>query len=161
MTNGISIKSYSEDGKLSYPLPIDYLSDSKTPIPEGTNTGADSDIITPIISIKDDIFKDLPTEIKNNDKVQPFLKALSLEYTIHKNPEFTYLPLMVGENNEDSIILDWIYETISISFYFMRDRNLYSVTRYDPKKNAYSQTIEQMQQKQYKEVAEKVLVQII
>lgn len=162
MINSDNNITYNEDdilGMLAFPN--DYISNSpKNPTLNGTDTGADTGFVMPSFSIKDDIFQELPEEVKSNNRVLPFLKALGQEYIIHKDTGFSFLPLMVGENNDDGVILDWIYETVSISFYFLKDKMMYSITRYDPTKKAFSQEVEPMQQDGYKKVAEKVMAEI-
>lgn len=138
-----------------YTNSIDYLRQGST-----TETGGDLETIIPLLNQKGSIFSDLSEDIIRNKKIRPFLNELNKAFLLHKNPNYTYLPISVGEHNDDEIILDWIYEAVRISFYFLKDKDVYSVTRYDLQKNSYSQTIEELEEKRYKEIAEKVIREV-
>lgn len=125
-----------------------------------TETGSISVLFSSVINLNDGIFSQLPREVVEDSKVQPFLMALHDAYEKQRNPNYTYLPLEVAEHGKDGIILDWIYETVRISFFFMNDKNLYSVSRYDAQHNSYSQKIEDMAKERYKEIASQVLSEI-
>lgn len=127
---------------------------------ESTGTGNLSDTIKPSLNFNDSIFSELPSDVVNDNRVQPFLIALYDAYIKQRLSDYTYLPLIVGEHDEESVILDWIYETVRISFYFMKEKNVYSVTRYDVKKNSYSQKIEDMPKGRYQEIATQIIQEI-
>lgn len=139
-------------------LDYDYLSGINTESPHlSTETGEPSDSITPSLNLSDGIFSELPPDVLHNERVQPFLIVLYYTYLSQKNLDYTYLPLTVGDKDEDSIVLDWIYETVRFSFFFMKDKDVYSITRYDSQKNSFSQKIEDMPSKRYKEIASQVI----
>lgn len=141
--------------KNGYTNSIDYLHQGST-----TETGGELETVIPLLNQKGSIFSDLSEDIIGNVKIRPFLNELNKAFLLYKNPNYTYLPISVGEHNDDEIILDWIYETVRISFYFLKDKDVYSVTRYDLQKNSYSQTIEELEEKRYKEIAEKVIREV-
>lgn len=140
-------------------LNYEYLSQGDYRV-SSTETGSISVLVSPVINLNDGIFSQLPKEVVDNSKVQPFLIALYDAFENKRNPNYTYLPLEVAEYGEDGIILDWVYETVRISFFFMNDKNLYSVSRYDAQHNSYSQKIEEMAKERYKEIASQVLGEI-
>ncbi len=139
-------------------LNYNYLGRINNEIPNlSTDTGEPFDSITPALNLSDGIFSELPDDVLNNERVQPFLIALYYAFLNHKNYDYTYLPITVGEQNGDFIVLDWVYETVRISFFFMKDKDVYSVTRYDAQKKSLSQKIEDMPSKRYQEIASQVI----
>lgn len=142
-------------------LNYDYLSHADSmshQVP--TETGDSLEAIKPSFNSNDVIFSELPSSVINDVRVLPFLIVLYDEFLKNRILDYTYLPLLVGEHNDNSIILDWIYETIRISFYFMKDKDVYSVTRYDVKKNSFTQKIEDLPSGRYKEIASQVIHEI-
>lgn len=126
-----------------------------------TDTGSLSVIVSPIINTNESLLSQLPREVLENSKVQPFLIVLYNEYIKQKTPSYTYLPIEVAEIGEDGIILDWVFETVRFSFFFMKDKNLYSITRYDAQRNSYSQKIEEITTERYQEIASQILSEIV
>lgn len=122
-----------------------------------TETGDSSEIIIQPLDLCDSIFSELPNDVLNNQRVQPFLIALYYAFLSQQKSDYTYLPLTLGEKEEDSIVLDWIYETVRFSFFFMKDKDVYSITRYDSQKNSLSQKIEDLSANRYKEIASQVI----
>lgn len=125
-----------------------------------TETGRVSGLVSPVLNTNDSILSQLPTDVMENSKVKPFLIVLYNEYIKQKNPYYTYLPLEVAEIGEEGIILDWVFETVRISFFFMKDKNMYSITRYDAQRNSYFQKIEEITSERYQEIASQILGEI-
>lgn len=138
-------------------LNYEYLGSNDYP---ASDTGIVSDLIAPALNFNDSIFSELPSNIINNLRVQPFLVALYDAYQSLKKPSFTYLPIILGECEDDNIILDWVYETVRIALYFMKDKELYSVIKYDKKNESYSQKIEEIRAERYKEIASQLIREI-
>lgn len=140
-------------------LKYEYLNQNESRA-TSTDTGSASGLVSPILNTNDSILSQLPREVLENSKVLPFLIVLYYEYIKQKNPFYTYLPIEVAETGEDGIILDWVFETVRISFFFMKDKDMYSITRYDAQRNSYSQKIEEITQARYQEIASQILGEI-
>lgn len=126
-----------------------------------TETGRAEISIFPVMSNNDVIFSELPEEIKQNVFINPFLRELFNVYSTNKKEEYTYLPLLVGHKDDENIVLDWIYETVRISFFFTKERDAYSITKYDPQSKSYYQKVETLSKDKYKDIATEVIQAIV
>ena len=122
-----------------------------------TETGRIESSVVPIMSNNDVIFSELPDEIIQHAAINPFLTELFYIYSTNKKEEYTYLPLLIGQNDDENIVLDWIYETVRISFFFNNDRDVYSITKYDPQSKSYYQKVETLAKDKYKDIATEVI----
>ena len=158
MKNNVHIQDYKDvSPALVRSLNYNYLRHDSEISHMSTETGDSSELIVPPLNLSDSIFSELPVDVLNNQRVRPFLIALYYAFISHQKGDYTYLPLTLGEKDDNSIVLDWIYETVRFSFFFMKDKDVYSITRYDTQKNSFSQKIEDLPANRYKEIASQVV----
>jgi hypothetical protein len=111
----------------------------------------------PLFDSQNDIFKELPDYVWENQRACRLLLQLALVYKKKRNPSYSYTPIRAVKE-ADFLVLEWIFQDKRFTFYFSEvEDDKYSILFFNAEEKTFVNAVKKIDPEHYKEIAEEVL----
>ncbi len=111
----------------------------------------------PLFDSQNEIFKELPDYVWENQRARRFLLQLALAYEKKRNPSYSYTPIRAVKE-ADFMVLEWIFQDKRFTFYFSEvEDDKYSILFFNAKEKTFVNAVKKIDSEHCKEIAEEVM----